>query len=481
MASRSLCTFLREEFGPQLRELAELTRRDGDERSVTFYNIGSGGWEAGPFHEGADGAVRGTNAPVNTENTISLHTHPPDFSAEMSVRDYMNFVFEYLVGAPFGAARQPAVEGYGVLGFEDGKLRLTAVSPSRKWYEADPVDRGRTRAKLREIAPDRPNAFVPERVWVWMSDYTDRCTDTFTPESLPAASPATTDARPQSFAPGRGEHRAGGTNPLTRRSRAPDETEGKTVYRVGLPRITEPWIRSFTSNRDTGGLGTGVYAYVSRSAAEEDVERARRNDRGATEVYELTSAIDRPLVIIGDNEDRVRKFHKFSGLLSLIARRERDDPGYIDNFPDDYEDTLSINHRNFEWVNEPVDEGLFTREDPVTDTYSLVSFMTLRVGSRAFGDGLDDQPVYEAALAACREAAAQEGSSFNETWLQPINYFLWPQFDGVYPTSGAGGDSNRWGACILKQKIDRCLGRVVESNEDLDPQALADCFTSDIP
>lgn len=471
---------LQREFGDTLQRLLVETMRDGDERAVTFYNTGDG-WVAGEILEGEDSSVRGTNAPVNTEHTISIHTHPPKYSHEFSWRDYRNFAREHLAGSGFGEASMPAVEGYGVLGWSPTGPRLTIRSPTPAWYKAGLLERSRARNVLDEESPGRPDSFVPAPVDEAMSEYV-----TVDVVDLSSVSPPNMDETvPEaSRAPtGGGERRPDGKNPLTRRTAAPEtEADGRDLFRVGLPRITEAWVRSFTANRGSGGLGTGVYAYTAKMAAEDDVQQAMQGDFGATDLFELRGALDNPLLLSGSGDafKEVRRLHDFAGLLSLIARRERDDPGYIDNFPADYEETAGLSHRSADWVNEPDTSGMFTTEDPVTDIHNEVFRMTLTIGSQAFGDGLNEQPVYEAALMSCREAVGQRGDPLSETWLQPINFFLWPQFDGVYPL-GEAGRSNKWGACIFKQKIDECLGRDVQVNEDLPVEKLNKCFRSDIP
>ena len=260
----------------------------------------------------------------------------------------------------------------------------------------------------------------------------------------------------------------GGRNPRGQRPedgfRAPDDRS--TVYRVGDIVLTEVWIRSFSIDRGSGGLGTGLYAYATPGG----VEAAQANDiagAASDDVYELPGILENPLFVGKHLNGRDRKYthrvHDFAGILSVIARREAASSGYIDNFPEEEADLAALSHKTSEWVNKP--EGTFGRQDPVTDLYNAVSQV-----SRLLGEGA--QETYERALAACREAARQDIDVVDGSMLQPLNFMLYPEYDGLYPAPSAGGDSNKWGVCVFKQRIDDLLGRDVPVEEPIAPSAL---------
>lgn len=272
-------------------------------------------------------------------------------------------------------------------------------------------------------------------------------------------------------------------NDIEANIRLPDG--GYTIWRVGQPRVTEAWITSFNAGRGSGGYGTGVYGYASRAGAEQDISSIagsgpRRGD--PQPVIALKSAIEDPLVLgnaLEDEDNRdlkeVSAFHNFGAELSSIAREEWDNPGTVDDLIDQAEDEGYESLPPFR---------TYGGGGPKDGLSRLAATISLHIGG-----GMKDRiGVYDyqqtaiEALKACKEAAEQttRGTSRDGLWLQPINFFLWPSFDGVLPLPGAGGNSNTYGAVILRQRIDECFGEPVPQRENLSADRLNGCFSREI-
>lgn len=242
-----------------------------------------------------------------------------------------------------------------------------------------------------------------------------------------------------------------------------EATGGKTLYRVGTPRISDTWQSSFTASRGSGGLGTGVYAYASESGARTDtsaVANPDRRDRIPQPVIALRGALRNPLV--------------------LSSRQ--DGPGicFDVNYASQFLSLLASNPDDIEAYRGRADSG-----DPVRSAYEDLRTDNLREAAEGFeswtrGQREDtflprDVDGWETRLLdACEEAARQQGE--REGWVQPINFALRGVYDGLYPVAENGGDSNRWGAVVFKRKVDRCVGRETVNNEEVDPDVLNDCF-----
>lgn len=70
-----------------------------------------------------------------------------------------------------------------------------------------------------------------------------------------------------------------------------------TLYRVGIPRITETTDK-FDCGRGSGGIGTGVYAYYTYKTAKED----SNYEKGKYAIYKLSNIIHSPLELMSERE-----------------------------------------------------------------------------------------------------------------------------------------------------------------------------------
>lgn len=238
-----------------------------------------------------------------------------------------------------------------------------------------------------------------------------------------------------------------------------EETPEGTLWRIGTPRIRDAWISSFTVSRGSGGLGTGVYAYATRTGVREHLDR--KDGDPDQPVIALREAHRRPLVVGGDHRTPF-DINDLARVMSYIGRKERQDPGYIDSLPDDY------SHAREHLPDDP----------PYRNVGRHVSRLSLNIGGQAPEQfpAYDTDAFYEHVLEACRQAAGQAGSPHDRGFVQPMNCLLWPTFDGIRLTRDAGGDSNKWGCVVFKEKIDSILGRETADHENLDPDTLTEGF-----
>lgn len=216
---------------------------------------------------------------------------------------------------------------------------------------------------------------------------------------------------------------------------------GETLYRVGVPSIGETWGRRWNSSRGTGGLGTGVYAFTTREAAEDNVSDPD-DDR---EVFVLENALSNPIR------------------------------------PADFQTTVALNDlgREMARVTGRVRSGESTfdseRAEPDTRLRRKarnVLFDTPELRSRY---GFDTDAFVVDAIGAAEVAAAARDSPDSRTATQPMNELLFPHFDGVYPR-GEAGESGTYGAVIFKEKVDACVGRETSEGEEIAADVLNDCF-----
>lgn len=252
-----------------------------------------------------------------------------------------------------------------------------------------------------------------------------------------------------------------------------DRTGGKTLWRVGVPRISDTWIDSFSSGRGSGGLGTGIYAYVTREGAQKDNSAVGspnlRDPRRIQPVQALVGALQNPLVVSTGSERSMFELNDASRVMSAIGQRARrdDTSGVIDGLRREYRRGRVVDP---EWLP----KSLSLRGAAMT--------LSRLVGGQA-RETFTPRDVDEMGLAmldAVEEAAAQQQVVREDGrrggLLQPINYLLYPTFDGIYPTADSGGDTNKWGAVVFSQKVHRCTDRRLIGDEEVDPDELNDCF-----
>lgn len=228
------------------------------------------------------------------------------------------------------------------------------------------------------------------------------------------------------------------------------------LYRVGAPSVGETWPRRFNFDRSTGGLGTGVYAFLDREAAEQNI----KNSSPDSELIVLENAVESPI--------QPRTFEGTKNLVSLSR----------------FMDLLYRYDKR----------GEYSFEEARDAGEKLQASDSTMFGTRGFGTGkrltrLATKVIYnvpelrdvygydsEALLAdfvdATEEAAADLPSTREKTGVQPINKLLYPRFDGVAPVDSAGGNTGKDGCVIFKERVDAAIGRETVGEESLSAAAL---------
>ncbi|WP_297884345.1 hypothetical protein [uncultured Halorubrum sp.] len=214
--------------------------------------------------------------------------------------------------------------------------------------------------------------------------------------------------------------------------------DGLDLYRVGVPSIGETYGGRFTGSRDTGGLGTGVYAFTTREAAEDNADAGQ-------EVFVLENALSNPIR------------------------------------PEDFQTTVSLNDLGIEMARAATrvrrGESSFPEERDRPDRRLKRKARDVLFGTPELQDlyGFDTDEFVEDVISATALAEQSVETEPEGTVAQPINHLLWPEFDGVYP-EGEAGESGTYGAVIYKTKIDECVGRRTERAEQIPADTLNDCF-----
>jgi hypothetical protein len=237
------------------------------------------------------------------------------------------------------------------------------------------------------------------------------------------------------------------------------------LYRVGEPSIGEVWKRRFTFSRGSGGLGTGVYAFRDREAAEENIERSSPD----SELFVLEGALTDPIQPrTREATDVLVKLSRYMDLLS-----EQNSAGQYT-----YDEALDEIAGDRGGLRAELSSS-FSREQGFGDGESLsllANKVLLNVPELGNEYGFDTQPFLRDFVEATREAESLFEGRTDPTAVQPINVLLYPEYDGVCPVDGAGGNSGRHGCVVFKQKIDECVGRETESFDTVAVTALNRCF-----
>ena len=215
---------------------------------------------------------------------------------------------------------------------------------------------------------------------------------------------------------------------------------GETLYRVGVPSIGETWGSRWNSSRSTGGLGTGVYAFTTREAAEDNVSDPDDDRR----VFVLENALSNP--IRPADYQTTAALHNLGREMARVTGRVRSGESTFDSERAEPDTRLRRKARN-------------------------VLFDTPELRSRY---GFDTDAFVTDAIGAAEVAAAARDSPDSRTATQPMNELLFPHFDGVYPR-GQAGESGTYGAVIFKEKVDDCLGRVTTEGEEIEASVLNRC------
>lgn len=233
-----------------------------------------------------------------------------------------------------------------------------------------------------------------------------------------------------------------------------------TLYRVGPPTVGETWPARFRASRSTGGLGAGAYAFRDEEAAKRNEDEDWTNDG----LFVLKDSLNSP--IQPSTRDATDDLVRFSRGLALLAQQV---------------------HNGEYTFAEAKDEGADLR---FTLGGGLNSNPAVGVGSTAFSRlalnvilntpelrdkyGLDNEQMVVDAINAAESAyKAVNSQSTGSFWMvqgtQPINRLLYPDFDGVAPRDGAGGNTGYHGCVILKERVDACVGRNTDNFEEVDP------------
>jgi len=217
--------------------------------------------------------------------------------------------------------------------------------------------------------------------------------------------------------------------------------DGDDLYRVGTPSIGETLGRRYNAGRSTGGLGTGVYAFTTREAAEENVEQSSPN---------------KSVVVLRD------------ALMSPIR-------------PADYQTTVALNHTSQEAVRAITrvrgGETTYTEEKESPTPRMKRKARSVLFDTPELRDqfGFDTDKFVRAWIDAAEKADIAKKQATGQTAVQPINLLLYPDFDGVYPR-GEAGESGTYGAVVFKEKVDKCVGRETKRSEEIPAETLNDCF-----
>ena len=257
------------------------------------------------------------------------------------------------------------------------------------------------------------------------------------------------------------------------------------LYRAGTPSIGEVWLRRFHSGRSTGGLGTGVYAFRTEDGAAGHVNRAR-SESG---IFHLKNALDNPLQ--PSTLEATEELVDLSRAMSMFAERA------IEN-PPDYDDAIArIEDGNYVDVNplggifsergfaeqmtfpdDPNEIGaevLWGSED--VDRRDNIQSMLRTIFSDTPGFSILDTEDFAIELIEATREAERRAKENPDAAVQPINIALYPEYDGIAPLDGAGGNTGKHGCVMFKQKIDECVGRETESFEEIPAETLNDCFS----
>ena len=234
-----------------------------------------------------------------------------------------------------------------------------------------------------------------------------------------------------------------------------------TLYRVGKPSIGEVWPKRYGWSRSTGGIGTGGYAFRDESAATGNIERVSPDK----DLYVFEDALENP--IQPRTQEATDALNRCGRVMALLASRVKADQITFAEARERGE-MLRFSLGGFDG------EG-FGSGEALSKPFRNVLFDTPELrdayGYDIEGFALDGIDAAEAAL------NDTEGP-FDATSVQPMNKLLYPEHDGVAPVDGAGGNIGQYGCVIFKEVIDKAVGRVTESFDEIEPSELQAFFNS---
>lgn len=242
-----------------------------------------------------------------------------------------------------------------------------------------------------------------------------------------------------------------------------DEQSAITLYRVGFPSIGETYGRTWTWQRDTDGLGTGIYAFAAEDAADRNTVITGQAD---ARIFTLPEALGNPVEL--RTYDAMVAFARFWRKCDRVRSLTEDDILTWDE-AFDRAGTLPISLNRRRGGREAITMGGSIRStawDALMESPQLQEMF-----------GLDAEEMTREGLRATRAASRNlDFGDRNATTTQPANHLLWPDYDGVYPHPGAGGNEGTWGCVIFKEKIDQCVGRETTQGEEVAVSELKPCF-----
>jgi hypothetical protein len=221
------------------------------------------------------------------------------------------------------------------------------------------------------------------------------------------------------------------------------------LYRVGVPSIGEVYKDRFTYARNTGGLGTGVYAFREKWPASQNIN-VYSPDR---ELYVLEDILESP--IQPTTLDATVALHDLSTYMDFLA--VYDDMGMF-TFDDALEAGDTLRGSKPKLFGET---GFGTGKRLA----SLASTILIHTPQLRPSYGFDSAALLRDFIQATRTAVRMAEESLGETAVQPVNVLLHPEHDGVAPLAGAGGNSGTWGCVVFKEVVDDIVGRETTSFE----------------
>jgi len=237
------------------------------------------------------------------------------------------------------------------------------------------------------------------------------------------------------------------------------------LYRVGVPSIGEVWGQRFSYSRSSGGLGTGVYAFRDRPAAESNIKRSSPD----SELFVLENALENP--VQPRTRDATDKLVRLSRYMDLLHVENEKDNYTFNDAVQKVESGASPYASLSDFMSSTIGYG---DGKPVTTPARRVLFNTPELRERY---GYDTEEFLIDFIRAT-ERAGSGGSRMSDTALQPINELLYPDYDGIAPLDDAGGNTGRHGCVVFKQKVDECVGRATEMFEQVPADTLNQCFAT---
>jgi hypothetical protein len=221
------------------------------------------------------------------------------------------------------------------------------------------------------------------------------------------------------------------------------------LYRVGVPSIGEVYKARFTWNRGTGGIGTGVYAFRDEWAATSNIS----NSSPDKQLYVLDDILSNP--IQPSTLDATMDLHRLSTFMSYLSVRDASG---------EYSYEEALENADSLRGSKPTGwgEGGFGSGESLG---SLAFTILLQTPQLRDSYGLDEEAFLRAFIEATREAGRMLDTGPPRSTVQPVNVLLYPEFDGVAPLEGAGGDTGKWGCVVFKQVIDQMVGRTTTTGE----------------